>query len=142
MNKEVIIAIKGIQDNGDEAIETRAKGLYSFINGSHYIKYDEVLDENTGERTNNLMKIREDSVFITKKTPEANSTHMEFEKNENTILNYNTDYGNLSMDVFTEKISIREKPGEVRVTLEYSLSSHGEPISENKIIIKIKNLLP
>ena len=49
MNKDVLIHVRGLQmmNVGDdqEPIEIIVPGQYYFRNGSHYLRYEEILDE-------------------------------------------------------------------------------------------------
>ena len=49
MEKEVLIHVKGLHmmdtPEGDEPIEIVVPGEYYFRNGSHYLRYEEMLDE-------------------------------------------------------------------------------------------------
>ena len=60
MEKEVLIHVKGLHmmdtPEGDEPIEIVVPGEYYFRNGSHYLRYEEMLDEQ-GDPTINYIKI-------------------------------------------------------------------------------------
>ena len=60
MQKEVLIHVRGLQmmdAQGDqEPIEIIVPGQYYFRNGSHYLRYEELLDE-TAEPTINYIKV-------------------------------------------------------------------------------------
>ena len=49
MEKEVLIHVRGLQmmetDDSQEPIEIVVPGQYYFRNGSHYLRYEEMLDE-------------------------------------------------------------------------------------------------
>jgi uncharacterized beta-barrel protein YwiB (DUF1934 family) len=81
MNKDVLIHIAGIQMTDDEGqsqpIEMIVPGSYYFRNGSHYLRYDEMLDD-TGEPTVNYVKLSSNSMEVRKKG--LVNVHMVFEK--------------------------------------------------------------
>ena len=49
MNKDVLIHVRGLQmmetDDAQEPIEIVVPGQYYFRNGSHYLRYEEMLDD-------------------------------------------------------------------------------------------------
>ena len=70
MQKEVLIHVRGLQmmdAQGDqEPIEIVVAGQYYFRNGSHYLRYEELLDE-TAEPTINYIKMSEKGLEVSKK---------------------------------------------------------------------------
>ena len=70
MQKEVLIHVRGLQmmdSQGDqEPIEIVVPGQYYFRNGSHYLRYEELLDE-TAEPTINYIKMSEKGLEVSKK---------------------------------------------------------------------------
>ena len=59
MNKDVLIHVRGLQmmetDDAQEPIEIVVPGQYYFRNGSHYLRYEEMLDD-TAETTVNYIR--------------------------------------------------------------------------------------
>ena len=70
MEKEVLIHVKGLHmmdtPEGDEPIEIVVPGEYYFRNGSHYLRYEEMLDEQ-GDPTVNYIKISSRGMEVRKK---------------------------------------------------------------------------
>ena len=72
MKEKVFIKVKGLQlmneDNEEEEdiIEVINVGRYKVVNGSEYVKYDEVY-EDTESKITNTIKISDKCVEITKK---------------------------------------------------------------------------
>ena len=70
MEKEVLIHVKGLHmmdtPEGDEPIEIVVPGEYYFRNGSHYLRYEEMLDEQ-GDPTINYIKISSRGMEVRKK---------------------------------------------------------------------------
>ena len=70
MQKEVLIHVRGLQmmdAQGDqEPIEIVVAGQYYFRNGSHYLRYEELLDE-TAEPTINYIKVSGKGLEVSKK---------------------------------------------------------------------------
>ena len=68
MDKEVLIHVSGLQtmdaEGDQEPIEIVVPGQYYFRNGSHYLRYEELLDE-TAEPTINYIKMSEKGLSST-----------------------------------------------------------------------------
>ena len=77
MQKEVLIHVRGLQmmdAQGDqEPIEIVVAGQYYFRNGSHYLRYEELLDE-TAEPTINYIKMSEKGLEVWN-TSDGNCRH-------------------------------------------------------------------
>ena len=89
MQKEVLIHVRGLQmmdAQGDqEPIEIIVPGQYYFRNGSHYLRYEELLDE-TAEPTINYIKVSGKGLEVSKKG--LVNVHMVFEQGKkNKCLN-------------------------------------------------------
>lgn len=103
MQKEVLIHVRGLQmmdAQGDqEPIEIIVPGQYYFRNGSHYLRYEELLDE-TAEPTINYIKVSGKGLEVSKKG--LVNVHMVFEQGKKHDLLYyplrNTSDGNLSYE--------------------------------------------
>ena len=72
MTREVLLSIKGFQvigetkeETGGEEIEVVAPGKYRFQNEKHFVSYEEVI-EGSSEKIQNLIKISDDIVEVTK----------------------------------------------------------------------------
>ena len=79
MEKEVLIHVKGLHmmdtPEGDEPIEIVVPGEYYFRNGSHYLRYEEMLEDH-GDPTVNYIKISSRGMEVRKKGQVI--THMVF----------------------------------------------------------------
>lgn len=135
MTKNVLISIKGFEIGGPgEDITVEAKGDYHYIDGKHYIRYDETIDE-LGMITNNLIKISPSQIEIIKKGV-ANTT-MTFELGDITIANYKVPYGNLLLEIGTYLMSVDISDKLITVLLNYRLISNNEVISTNQTEINV-----
>lgn len=137
MKKKIAIVIEGTQPgSGEEPMITKAEGTYHYKNDSHYIRYDEEPQESDGV-ISNAIKITPMQVFITKKG--ALQAQMSFDRKQETSATYHTAYGNLTFGIRTNSISLSEEEDRLQLTLEYSLTSDGNPLSDNIITIDIKS---
>ena len=70
MDKEVLIHVRGLQtidaDGDQEPVEIVVPGQYYFRNGSHYLRYEEIL-EDFAEPTINYIKISPKGMEVRKK---------------------------------------------------------------------------
>lgn len=135
MTKDILIAITGRQSGAEEDPVTIAlPGTYHFTNGKHFIQYDEI--DEKGVVIRNTIKMSNSEVTYSKK--DAYNTRMYFELKEMTQMNYQTPYGNLVFDVFTNRIITLESEERIEVRLEYALSNNGSPVSDNLLQIILK----
>ena len=135
MTKEVIITIEGIQSGtGEEPILVTAPGIYHYINGRHFIQYEEKT-EDAGKVSKNTIKISASNILLDRKTP--NLSRMEFDLAAKTRTYYRTQYGDMVFDIKTESIKLEEGPDKIAVGLLYTLFTNEEKLSDNNIIITI-----
>jgi uncharacterized beta-barrel protein YwiB (DUF1934 family) len=136
MTKEITVIIEGLQLGEEaEAIKTTASGVYQYRNGKHFIHYDEKI-ENGKEITKNTIKISQSQIDIMKRG--SSNSHMVFNLGEPTRSVYETPYGSLVFIIHTTIINVEEYPNEIRVKLQYTLSSENSHLSDNHITIKIR----
>ena len=99
MDKNVLIHIRGLQmmepTDEQEPIELVVPGQYYFKNGSHYLRYEELMDETSAEPTVNYIKISSKAVEVRKKG--LVNVHMGFERGKKNMTYYSTPYGTVEM---------------------------------------------
>ena len=109
MNKDVLIHVRGLQmmetDDAQEPIEIVVPGQYYFRNGSHYLRYEEMLDD-TAETTVNYIKMSPNGVEV-RKQGQVN-VHMVFEEGKKNKTFYNTPYGTLQMGISATGLELKE----------------------------------
>lgn len=139
MNKKAIINITSRQiDDKDNKVELITVGDFKEKDGVYETVYDE--SEETGfGNTKTILKIERD--MLTLKRTGAVSTVMEFKKDNNSIILYETPYGILEFKTVTKdlKIDVNESGGSVYIN--YSLIPDGQPPlkTELKLDIKVKD---
>ena len=98
MDKEVLIHVRGLQtmdaDGEQEPLEIVVPGQYYFRNGSHYLRYEEVM-EDFAEPTVNYIKISRKGMEVRKKG--VVNVHMVFEQGKKNMTYYTTPYGTIEM---------------------------------------------
>lgn len=139
MTKEVIIAIRGLQNGPEtdgEPIEMIVAGEYFYKNNKHYILYEEVM-EGESQVTKNRIKISNGQMELTKSG--VVNVHMVFEENVKNITQYYTPYGALSMGIDGKKVEINEAEHEIDVAVEYGMEMNGEFVADCNISINVKS---
>lgn len=135
MTKEVLITIEGQQIGSEDApiIET-ALGTYHFKDGKHYIQYEEMFEEQQAT-SKNIIKIAPTKVVLTKKM--IHSSEMVFDLKEVTQTVYYTSYGDLTLDINTSSIILKEEEDRIELNMKYALSTEDAHVSDNSIRITI-----
>ena len=142
MTKEVVVRVRGIQFviGGDqrqeeaEPVEVFSMGEYYFRNGTHYIKYDEMMGGFT-EKTQNLIKIRDHSVELRKKG--LTNVHMVFEEQKKNISYYQTPFGTMEMGLAATRVDMKQEEDEMNVHIEYALEVNESHVADCDIQIGV-----
>lgn len=139
MEKEVLICVKGIHamdENGERVpIEMVVPGEYYFRNGSHYLRYEEIL-EDSGEPTVNYVKISDKGLEVRKKG--LVNVHMVFEPGKRNVSYYTTPFGTLKMGICATGVDVEQQENTLRVKANYSLDMNEEHASDCSLMIEAK----
>lgn len=138
MTKEVTVTISGLQwgaDIGQDNIETVTGAEYFKKNDSHYLLYEETM-EGFSRVSKNRIKFKSNILELTRQG--LMNTHMIFEEKKKHMTNYVTPYGSLLLGIQTQKVLVEEMQDCITVSVEYVLDMDGEPLSENRIELRIK----
>ncbi len=139
MTKDVIIGISGLQFTGEEnadSLEMIAPGEYYYMNGKHFVKYEEVI-EGFPQTNHNLVKISPTKLEVTKKG--LTNVHMIFEENKKNLSCYNTPFGNLMIGIEGGPVTIRETENRIHVRAGYSLDINYEHVADCVIQMNIQS---
>ena len=136
MNKSASINLLSHQktDSGIEEIKISSKGVYSLINGRHFVKYDEETED--GQKNKVLLKF-EDDFFEMTKSGEVSST-LHFEEGLKTEGLYKTPYGAFLIETDTQKLDIDIKENGICIQITYELAIDGEYVADCNIDIEIE----
>ena len=130
MNKDVLIHVRGLQmmetDDAQEPIEIVVPGQYYFRNGSHYLRYEEMLDD-TAETTVNYIKMSPNGVEV-RKQGQVN-VHMVFEEGKKNKTFYNTPYGTLQMGISATGLELKESEDGIQMKVDYALDMNEEHVN-------------
>lgn len=140
MKREVLIAIAGLQFevDEDEALEVISPGEYYYQNGKHYVLFEELQEDEKGEKggiTKNILKFSEDSVELRKSG--FNNVVMTFETGKKTVTCYQTPVGNLMIGIDTNLVRVTQLPEGTVIDIYYALDINYSHVSDCAIKIKI-----
>lgn len=137
--KNVMLKIKGKQTNieGEEnIIELITEGKLYNKNGSYYLVYDET--EISGmEGSTTTLKIQGQKISM--KRFGNNSSNLIFEKGQRHRTEYMTAYGDMTLEVMTDKINVNisSETGKGNIDLLYRLNLSDNMESNNHLTIDI-----
>lgn len=142
MTKDVLVSIRGLQnlggDNENEcdSVETIYPGEYYFRNGTHYILYEEAV-ENMEESIKNMIKIKDKEFVLTKKGPV--NVQMVFNENKKTMTDYVTPFGNILIAFDTTGISVVEEDEKLTVHIDYALEANYQFVADCNVCLEVKS---
>lgn len=140
MNKDVLIHVRGLQmmetDDAQEPIEIVVPGQYYFRNGSHYLRYEEMLDD-TAETTVNYIKMSPNGVEV-RKQGQVN-VHMVFEEGKKNKTFYNTPYGTLQMGLSATGLELKESEDGIQMKVDYALDMNEEHVADCYLTVQAQS---
>lgn len=140
MNKDVLIHVRGLQmmetDDAQEPIEIIVPGQYYFRNGSHYLRYEEMLDD-TAETTVNYIKMSPNGVEV-RKQGQVN-VHMVFEEGKKNKTFYNTPYGTLQMGISATGLELKESEDGIQMKVDYALDMNEEHVADCYLTVQAQS---
>ena len=140
MNKDVLIHVRGLQmmetDDAQEPIEIVVPGQYYFRNGSHYLRYEEMLDD-TAETTVNYIKMSPNGVEV-RKQGQVN-VHMVVEEGKKNKTFYNTPYGTLQMGISATGLELKESEDGIQMKVDYALDMNEEHVADCYLTVQAQS---
>lgn len=140
MNKEVLIHVRGLQmmetDDEQEPIEIVVPGQYYFRNGSHYLRYEEMMDD-SAETTVNYIKMSPNGVEV-RKQGQVN-VHMVFEEGKKNKTFYNTPYGTLQMGIAATGLELKESENNIQMKVDYALDMNEEHVADCYLTVQAQS---
>ena len=140
MNKDVLIHVRGLQmmetDDAQEPIEIVVPGQSYFRNGSHYLRYEEMLDD-TAETTVNYIKMSPNGVEV-RKQGQVN-VHMVFEEGKKNKTFYNTPYGTLQMGISATGLELKESEDGIQMKVDYALDMNEEHVADCYLTVQAQS---
>ena len=140
MNKDVLIHVRGLQlmetDDEQEPIEIVVPGQYYFRNGSHYLRYEEMLDD-SAQTTVNYIKMSSEGVEI-RKQGQVN-VHMVFEQGKKNKTFYNTPYGTLQLGIAATGLELKESEDDIQMKVDYALDMNEEHVADCYLTVQAQS---
>ena len=140
MHTDVLIHVRGLQmmetDDAQEPIEIVVPGQYYFRNGSHYLRYEEMLDD-TAETTVNYIKMSPNGVEV-RKQGQVN-VHMVFEEGKKNKTFYNTPYGTLQMGISATGLELKESEDGIQMKVDYALDMNEEHVADCDLTVQAQS---
>ncbi len=140
MEKEVIIYINGLQfaetEEGSEPIEVITTGEYYFKNGSHYLLYEDTVEQGE-EKSKNIIKFRSDCLEVIKNGPY--STKMVFEKEKKTLSQYMTPFGMLNIGISTTYVSLKEEKDKIEMIAKYAMDINNNFVADCSVSVQARS---
>ncbi|MDO4307685.1 MAG: DUF1934 domain-containing protein [Eubacteriales bacterium] len=137
MDKDVLIHVRGLQmmdtEEGQEPIEIVVPGQYYFRNGSHYLRYEEIIDESSVP-TVNYIKMSPQGVEVRKKG--LVNVHMVFEQGKKNMTYYTTPFGTIQMGIATTGLELNENNDSINMTVDYALDMNEEHVADCYLTIQ------
>ena len=131
MDKEVLIHVSGLQtmdaEGDQEPIEIVVPGEYYFRNGSHYLRYEEIL-EDFAEPTINYIKFSDKGMEVRKKG--VVNVHMVFEQGKKNMTFYTTPYGTIEMGIAATNLDLKENESGLNMKVDYALDMNQEHVAD------------
>ena len=136
--KKYLISIVGEQilDGESDKIEVLTTGNYLMKKDHCYIGYKEYEENNPNDYSDNLIKVENDIVTISRKGSTKSQLMLEKGKRHQCV--YQTPMGDLMIGVYTKsmKSTLTEKGGTLEVS--YTLDFNTDLVSENKFKVTIE----
>lgn len=137
-NEKYLISIIGEQrlDGESDRIEVLTGGNYIMKNGHSYIGYKEYDESSPNDCYDNLIKVEENMVTITRKGPMRSQLMLEKGRRHQCI--YQTVAGDLTIGVYTKtlKSTLGKNGGTLEVS--YTLDFNTDLVSENSFKITVE----
>lgn len=137
MKKEVLVTIVGLHDSetDNDRVDTVCEGTYGKIGETHVITYEESDEE--GMLYTTTMRLRDDYLEVTKKG--TITSKLVYELGKETVTEYVTPYGALSLEFNTKLIEIMDEDEKICAHVEYAMGICGAHHADCRIDIKIEN---
>ena len=138
MTRDVMISICGLQfleDGMDDDIETVQQGQYFFRSGSHFLLYDEYL-EDFREPVKSVIRIRGRELTLTRRGPM--NVQMNFAQGKKTLTRYQTPYGVMTIGLDTDRVECQVSESGLSIEVDYALEANYQYVADWRIQIEVR----
>ncbi len=139
MQENYLISIKGRQKVDDETgeVELTTFGSYVRRGDSRYIVYKEYTSEDKNKTRTSILKI-DGGNRVTLMRGGEDSTRLILERGKRHLCQYDTEYGNMMIGVFTSRVQSELDDLGGKLEVSYTLDINSSLSSQNEIFITIK----
>ena len=138
-NALITLIGKNTVDGEVDSFELTTQGKYMKQNGKYFVSYEG--SEITGYlNTTTTLKIQENLVSMIRFGKEMGSSQMIFEENKQYTGVYRTLHGNMSVDVFTNEMSVEVDDDGGEVELDYFVQLNSCQPVRNNLKVKIRKV--
>lgn len=139
MQENFLISIKGRQRVDDETgeVELTTFGSYVRRGDSRYIVYKEYTSEDKNTTRTSILRVDGDSK-VTLMHGGEDSTRLILESGKRHLCQYDTEFGNMMIGVFTNRVQSELNDLGGKLEVSYTLDINSSLSSQNEIFITIK----
>ncbi len=138
-NALITLITKNVVDGEEDNFELTTQGKYTKQNGKYFVSYEG--SEITGyDNTTTTLKIQEDLVSMIRFGKNMGSSQMIFEENKQYTGIYHTPHGNLSVDVYTNEMSVDVNDDGGELELDYIVQLNSSQPVRNNLKVKIRKV--
>ena len=141
MDNNALITLIGKHtvDGEEDSFELTTAGKYKKQNGRYFVSYEG--SEITGyDNTTTTLKIKDDYVSMIRFGKKMGSSQMIFEENKQYTGIYRTPHGNMTVDVFTNEMSVDMTDDGGEVNLDYYVQLNSCQPVRNNLTVKIRKV--
>jgi len=141
MDNNALITLIGKHtvDGEEDCFELTTQGKYKKQNGRYFVSYEG--SEITGyDNTTTTLKIKDDYVSMIRFGKQMGSSQMIFEENKQYTGVYRTPHGNMTVDVFTNEMSVDMTDNGGEVNLDYYVQLNSCQPVRNNLTVKIRKV--
>ena len=141
MDNNALITLIGKHtvDGEEDSFELTTAGKYKKQNGRYFVSYEG--SEITGyDNTTTTLKIKDDYVSMIRFGKKMGSSQMIFEENKQYTGVYRTPHGNMTVDVFTNEMSVDMTDDGGEVNLDYYVQLNSCQPVRNNLTVKIRKV--
>lgn len=140
MDKDVLIHVSGLhllEDEEDQGpVEIVVPGQHYFKNGSHYLRYEEILSE-SDQPTVNYVKMSPHALEVRKKG--LVNVHMVFEHGKKNMAYYTTPFGTIRMGIAATNLELKESDSTVDMKVDYALEMNEVHVADCCLCIQAQS---
>ena len=138
-NALITLTTKNVVDGQEDCFELTTSGKYKKQNGKYFVSYEGSEISGYADTTTTL-KIQDDYVSMIRFGKDKGTTQMIFQENKKYTGIYRTPQGNLSIDVYTNEMSVNIGDDGGELELDYFVNMNNVGAIRNNLKVKIRKV--